>query len=427
MTMEVDALDDLEALFDGELLLGSEENISMMEAETLLQDDTFISSIDDEMNTMEQEYTFCESRNSHKQQFGQRFRTFLATQTVNDHIETMAEEQLAKYLRTFYYSLRRKDGQPYKPATLICIRAGISNYLNDAPLSRNIDILNGAKYKSANNMLKSLVGYWMKNGKEGLKHHDAIEKGDLEKMYKYFDRSNSVALQDEVWYALVTFFGNRGREGMRGLTPKSLEMHVDSDGRRYYSLIGPERSKTVKPSLSRKEFDSHKQGRLYESGHGHHCFFTAVKLYLEKLKGCQKNSLFPKPCTKSSPCKWYQEKQVLGKDLLGNMLPRISEVACLSKRYTNHCVRSTYITTLKDAGFKNDEVCVITGHKNERSIERYDRRKDERTLGKLSDTLADAPCSSSTSLTVNDQVFQTSNEAHKYLFSNCTVSNCTFN
>ena len=68
-------------------------------------------------------------------------------------------------------------------------------------------------------------------------------------------------------------------------------------------------------------------------------------------------------------------------------MARISETCSLSKTYTNHCVRSTYIRTLKDAGFQNDEVCALTDHKYERSIAQYDRRQNDRVLNKMSTIL----------------------------------------
>ena len=42
------------------------------------------------------------------------------------------------------------------------------------------------------------------------------------------------------------------------------------------------------------------------------------------------------------------------------------------------------MTNLREDGFDRAEVCSITGHKNEMSIERYDRTMKERTLQKIS-------------------------------------------
>ena len=58
------------------------------------------------------------------------------------------------------------------------------------------------------------------------------------------------------------------------------------------------------------------------------------------------------------------------------MMPNLSVKANLSKRYTNHCLRATVVTTLKDAGFSNHEVCASVqklGRQNQASIENYNR------------------------------------------------------
>ena len=238
-------LGDLSLYPDG--IYGSTEEIerfaeASMEATLLLSDEHERTKIENEMDKMEQQYGTSKSREDHKQQYSLKFKDFIRNEILEDPaIETMSEEKLAYYLRRFYWSLRKKDGEPYKPSSLICIRAGISNYLNEAPVSRNIDILHGEKFQSANNMLKSMVGFWLKNGKEEIKHYDAIEMKDESLLYAYFDRSDPVKLQDEAWYILICHFGNRGREGMRDLTFESLESNADSNNCRHWVLKGPKK------------------------------------------------------------------------------------------------------------------------------------------------------------------------------------------
>ena len=46
----------------------------------------------------------------------------------------------------------------------------------------------------------------------------------------------------------------------------------------------------------------------------------------------------------------------IGKHTIGNLLPKLSTAAGLSKRYTNHCVRVTAISILKENGKTNEEI-----------------------------------------------------------------------
>ena len=132
-------------------------------------------TIQKEMDEMEKKFGSTESREDHKRRYSSQFKTFINDKLEDtEPIEDMSESKLANYLRQFYFSLRRNDGKPYKPASLICIRAGISNYLNDAPVSRVIDILHGSAFKTANNMLKSMVGFWLETGFKRNTGHNAL-------------------------------------------------------------------------------------------------------------------------------------------------------------------------------------------------------------------------------------------------------------
>ena len=116
--------------------------------------------IEEQMNKMERVYGTSDTREEHRMRYSKRFKLFVKDELkLSESIEEMSNSDLAKCLRRFYHSLKRNDNKPYKPATLVCIGAGISNYLTDAPVSRSVDILNGCEFKTAKNMLKSMVGY----------------------------------------------------------------------------------------------------------------------------------------------------------------------------------------------------------------------------------------------------------------------------
>ncbi len=89
-------------------------------------------------------------------------------------------------------------------------------------------------------------------------------------------------------------------------------------------------------------------------------------------------------------------KVPLGHSVVGDILPRICAAAKLSKRYTNHCMRTTSGTLLKKSGFDDRVVCRLTGHKNFKSLDSYSRPSEEQrqTMAKALDCL---PTSSATS------------------------------
>ena len=130
------------------------------------------------MNQVEIDFASSKSREDQKRQHVQKFKVFLGENSKDTNFHNFNKEDLNYWLRRFYFALRRKDGKPYKPASLICIRSAISNYLTDAPNSLNIDIINDPAFQSANKMLKALVGLWLNHGSDKIEQYPAISETD---------------------------------------------------------------------------------------------------------------------------------------------------------------------------------------------------------------------------------------------------------
>ena len=67
---------------------------------------------------------------------------------------------------------------------------------------------------------------------------------------------------------------------------------------------------------------------------------------------------------------WYEKNRV-GHDPLERFMPFLSDKAMLSKRYTNHSVRATCISTLDEAGVEARHIMKLSSHKNESTIKEY--------------------------------------------------------
>lgn len=311
-----------------------------------------------------------------------RFVTFLKDKNINCDLQTVNEESLNLYLRWFYHELRTSVGGFYSPSSLKCIRAGIHRFLTRT-CERKFNIICGESFASANRMLTTMSGQWLSHGGTS-KQFIAIEENDLNKIFASFDRSSGESLQNEVLFSILYFLGARGREELRRIKRSDIGFEFDSNGRKYMHLnsVKNEESvpnnlrKNVKPSLKSKEYTSGRLNRIYDKR-----AVESIELYLIHINRDQPNTenLFPRPVKqkKDSP-RMFSEKQVRGEVFLSSFMRNFSLKLKLSQLYTNHCIRCTAITNAKEKGLTNSDICLITGHKDERTINRYDRPNDSR-------------------------------------------------
>lgn len=318
-----------------------------------------------------------------------KFKSFLTSNGLSENIEIMPVSFLNNYLRLFYFSLKCKDGRPYAPRSLIGIRAAIHRYLISPKVNRKINILADVEFTRANAMLKTMIGKWLREGKKS-KTFDAIEKNDMEKIRKYFDRSSPISLQHEVWYNIVYYFGLRGRETISQLDMNSLRLETDETGRRFLFINHQTLSKNVKASLSQKEFEDFKTVRMYDAPDNASACPVAAFLAYKSRCSPTNNYLFPRPLKNwNSKVIWYSEKSKLGKDTIGEFMKSISIAAGLDKKYTNHCVRVTVVSELNAQGFTSAQIASVTGQKRIESVDRYIRRRDSEKRN-ISDALTTA-------------------------------------
>lgn len=313
----------------------------------------------------------------------QMFKTFLEEKKLCPDFQKVPNSILNDYLRLFYSTLKTKMGDLYAPSSLICIRASIQRYLTSPQINRTINIVHGDDFRRANGVLKAMIGAYLRSGQRKSKSYEAISPNDMDKLSSYFDRSSNKKIQEEVLFNVIYFFGLRGRENLRDLKRSTFACKTDENGNEYIGIEGTMISKNVKASFSKKEYSESKCTRMYEVQNKLKCPVEVFKLYASLLpETTQNNTLFPK-CIKNG----FSSIAVTGKDSFGNFLSTISEKAGLKKRYTNHCLRVTTVTVLKEQGYSNEEVASVTGHKNVASVQKYSRNRTDKRIHKMSNAL----------------------------------------
>ncbi|VDI62473.1 Hypothetical predicted protein, partial [Mytilus galloprovincialis] len=85
---------------------------------------------------------------------------------------------------------------------------------------------------------------------------------------------------------------------------------------------------------------------------------------------------------------WYDNSPA-GKNTLGNLMAKISEECDLSRRYTNHCIRSTCITVLDEGGIETRHIMGLSGHKSESAVKSYCKRLSSTKKNEMSNILSE--------------------------------------
>ena len=73
---------------------------------------------------------------------------------------------------------------------------------------------------------------------------------------------------------------------------------------------------------------------------------------------------------------WYKTTP-MGVNSLKMMMPRVSELAGLRNRYTNHSLRATAATRMFASGIPEKVIAEFTGHKSSKALQVYERTTGE--------------------------------------------------
>uniref|UniRef100_A0A1I8J247 Reverse transcriptase domain-containing protein n=1 Tax=Macrostomum lignano TaxID=282301 RepID=A0A1I8J247_9PLAT len=209
------------------------------------------------------------------------------------------------------------------------------------------------------------IRYFYASKRGRIRHYDAIESEDLMKLASYFDRSTPARLQEDVYFNIIFYYGNRGREWLRGLTANSFSKTVLANGMTAIKLQSST-SKNVKGSVDIRDCDDNKEALMVAKPGSKCCPVAAFKMYLSKIVAVPDwngTDFFVRPNQQVGPNGIWYTKQAVGINTLGPLMKTISAKANLSKPYTGHCVRATVVTELHEAGYAVETIAKVTGNK----------------------------------------------------------------
>ena len=316
------------------------------------------------------------------------FRQFLGhIGEENSNFEEFSKPDLARCLRLFFASVRKGNGEELKKSSMNAVKYGLGKYLKE---ECGVDIEKGEEFAQCRTTYKAKLSNLQKKGKGAVEHKSEITEEDMKLLYDpnniVFNINTPVGLQMKVWFDIMYHLCRRGQENLRSMTKMTFAVSVDSTGLEYVHQVIDEADKNHRAEASPD--DTVGEGRMYARPSDPMCPVKSYKLYVSKLNP-EVDALWQRPLEAYSETAdiWYY-KSAVGKNTLAKMMANISQVAGLSQRYTNHCIRATAIQALDRAGFEARQITRISGHKSETSIKSYSRRLTEQTKRSMSETLS---------------------------------------
>ena len=108
------------------------------------------------------------------------FRNFLLNDNVTTELESLSKSELNEHLRTFYASIRKKDGEVMKKTSLTALKYGLRKFLKD---TRKIDIKNDSEFASSSTVYAAVITDMKKKGFAAVEHKPVICPEDLVKLW----------------------------------------------------------------------------------------------------------------------------------------------------------------------------------------------------------------------------------------------------
>jgi hypothetical protein len=217
----------------------------------------------------------------------------------------------------------------------------INKHLKGRPYNVNFDIVTDERFRASNECLEKQLKLLKGIGRT-ITHKQPISITDLRRMYDsgVLGTANPLALLRKVWFEITLHFCHKGSESQEKLLKNSFEIYRDITGRAYVARSRVKDLAGGAPGGVGASITPYDDIRMYETG-GDLCPVKSYQLYLVKLHPLQPR-LFQQPRRKATPDSpmWYG-KAPIGEKALQQMMANISAASKLSKRYTNHCVRTT--------------------------------------------------------------------------------------
>ena len=289
---------------------------------------------------------------------------------------------LCKWLCCFVQETKKENGLPYPATTLRSLLAAIQRVLHSNKIPLNLFDKSDMRFRDLHMTLDTVCVSLRKEGVGAeVKHATVISIEHEETLWKngVLGVNSPESLLRTVFYTVGLYFSLRGGQEHRDLKCSQFS-RVPASGysaQTFYQYV--------------ENGSKNYQGRFCETGQSNkivrayaqpnsesRCPVRILDLYLSKLApGSTAFYMQPKqkaPSDSSQP--WFKITPV-GVNPLKGMMTKISQLAGLPVKYTNHSLRATSASRMFASGVPEKIVTEMTGHKSVKALRQYERTTEE--------------------------------------------------
>ena len=357
----------------------------------------------------------------------------------DDLLSCINPETVSTWLCRFVMETRQQSGKPYPPKSIYSILCGLYRISKSNGVPFNFLDKSDTRFVVLHNTLDSLFSRLHSEGVGAFKKSASVitvQDEDLFWESKIMSIDSPKGLQNLVFYYVGIHFCLRGVQEQHDLTveqfkrsPADPKVYDDNTYYEYVELISKNNQHRFKNIHSKN-----KTVKVHAMIGCVKCFVKILDFYFTKLPPDPK-AFYLRPHTNrplDSGKPWYINVPV-GVNTLKTILPKMSEEAGASVRYTNHSLRATSASRLFASGIPEKVIQEKTGHHSLAGLRAYEKTTStqERTVTKIL---------TSTQLFQNPKVVDTKHEEqlellqdvekgkkeHSTLFSG-DLHNCVFN
>ena len=360
-----------------------------------------------------------------------RFEKWKKEKCVSVDLPNISALNLNVVLQQYFAEIRNEKGEEYAPDSLRTMLSAMHRYIKGTGYSHNI--LTAPEFASAREVLNGKAIALRESGKEKRKRKaDFVTTEDEQTMWNngILGSSTPQNLNYTMFFLLSQNFGTRGCQEHHQIKIEDLKLiYNPSSGEALYVdwVEGP--TKTRQGGLAKQERCVSQ--RMFAIG-GDRCPVKIFQKLLNKRPEPLKSSgplyLTPLQDFQGQADVWYSQKR-MGINKINSFMKDMAKQSGLSnsnKRYTNHSVRKTMVHKLQKAGFSNDKIASISGHKSEQSLRDYSDidMEDHQQISHTLSYNTRSDCQKLSKQIHSDAEFCSvqSTSLPLYNFTNCTVS-----